>query len=110
MRYLTHSSFVMILLGTAITVVSCSGGGKNSRDAIYAIDFSDRNHQWASIETLIENVEDVRQKIDCWQSWKRLYACTVIAPTDDERLFLEAPLWLDPNHTYPGIGYLNLLA
>ena len=45
----------------------------------------------------------------CWTSWLGLQACNIDVPVEGERMVLQSPWWLDPNHAPPGAGYLSLL-
>jgi hypothetical protein len=77
---------------------------------LYRHDFMEGAGGWSTARTLLAADQLPAQYQECWISWLSLYACNIDAPVAGQRMVLESPWWLDPNHAPPGAGYLSLLS
>ena len=72
-------------------------------------DFANGSGGWNTAKTLLEPHQLPAEFQACWTSWLSLTACTIDVPVAGDRMVLESPWWLDPNHAPPGAGYLGLV-
>ena len=95
-------------LALCALLAACGGDDSEGR-VVHQQDFSEGSGGWSTALTLLQPEQVPAEKQSCWTSWLGLQACTVDAPIEGERMVLQSPWWLDPNHAPPGAGYLSLL-
>lgn len=90
-------------------LAACTGDDSDGA-TIHEHDFAAGSGGWSTTLTLLTADQLPAEYQACWRSWLGLQACNVDVPVEGERMVLQSPWWLDPNHAPPGAGYLSLLA
>jgi len=97
---------VFVVLASCLLFTAC---GEEREQVLVHHDFAAGSGGWNTAKTLLQPDQLPAEYQACWISWLGLHACTIDVPVANDRMVLESPWWLDPNHAPPGAGYLGLV-